>query len=1217
MNSLPRLLTKLLQLACILILSVGAPTLSMAADLAIRVGISDSPPTAFLDEAGRPSGFTPELLNEIALKEGWTLDYIYDTFANLQLRLKRGEIDLLAMAYTPERDLEFDFNSEALTSRWGVVYVLEGTHVNSLADLAGRRVAVAAKDIHGGLFRQAIDVQDIPVTVVEVVSHEEVFRALQRQEVDAGVVSSVFGTTRSEDYAVTPTQLSFKPTPMMFAFAEGRRPEWSKTLDRYLRDGKAQPDSFYPQLHRRWLGAPTKEKKEIQLTKAERLWLAEHHTVRIAFDGYFPPYSVLDKDGRATGYAPEVAREIARRLGIKLEISPLHLWTDLYAAAQRRQVDLVATMVDRPERRDWFLFTEPYIFKSLVIVTRSDQKHLNQRADLEGRRIALVRDYHYSQQVRKEFPSATPVWADTMLDALNAVVMGQADACITHHAAAEYYRVKYQLGGLKYAAIYDRDNSRESFAVRSDWPELVTILDKALDSMVGADLLALEQHWLPAALPLGEQDVPLSTEERNWVKTHPVIRIGVHPDLVPLDFVDPQGKHQGIAADYLELLEPRLGLQFELVPTASWEESVAKVASGEIDLLSATARTTEREKALAFSRSIIDYNRVVVTRSDAPFIGSIDDIRNWRVAVPAESVHAQYLQDQKIEATTYGSFQDGLIAVSGGSADAFIGNVATCAHWIRQLNLSNLKVGASLSVDSMHFAARKDWPILIRILDKGLATISKEDSLQIRQRWIDIDYSPGVPLRQIVRYVGTGLGVILLIGAGLLAWNRRLKKEVLQRTAAETLLTEKHRFEQLAAKISGRFVGIAPADVDREIVHSLEDLAHFAGVDSACFALVDGEERCCLDCCHVWRNPETQMPETVTTAQREAERPSLQERMQTVLLDQDPQQAHFRLYLPTRCRYLLGEKQPICAPAVDHPLLDNFRRDLFRQIFTGALRQKVLQQQLAERTEEALRNNREMLQLLEDLNTSNLAYQQTADSLTAANRELDAFSYSVSHDLRAPLRSINGFARILAEDHVATLSEEAQGLLSRVRNAAQRMGRLIDDLLTFSRLGRASLKLRIINMSDQAKKVVAEQTYEQRDRELDFQIGDLPAALGDVMLLRQVWTNLISNALKYTRTRTRTVIEIGHQLEADGRVVYYVRDNGVGFDMRHANKLFGVFQRLHANEEFEGTGVGLAITQRILQRHGGEIWAEAKIEGGACFYFSLDPGIKTVDNPAR
>ncbi len=226
--------------------------------------------------------------------------------------------------------------------------------------------------------------------------------------------------------------------------------------------------------------------------------------------------------------------------------------------------------------------------------------------------------------------------------------------------------------------------------------------------------------------------------------------------------------------------------------------------------------------------------------------------------------------------------------------------------------------------------------------------------------------------------------------------------------------------------------------------------------------------------------------------------------------------------------------------------------------------------------------------------------------LQAANRELETFSYSVSHDLRAPLRAIDGYARMLEEDHGPSLDAEATRLLSVIQKNTDRMGRLIDDLLTFSRLSRKQLESTVVDMTALARAVVEDVRRDAAGAGVRarVEIHPLPAARGDHTLVRQVWANLIGNALKYSRTRPEPRVEVGVVTTA-GETAYYVRDNGVGFDMAYAGKLFAVFQRLHGAEQFEGTGVGLAIVQRVVHRHGGRVWAEAAPDAGATFYFTL------------
>jgi signal transduction histidine kinase len=231
--------------------------------------------------------------------------------------------------------------------------------------------------------------------------------------------------------------------------------------------------------------------------------------------------------------------------------------------------------------------------------------------------------------------------------------------------------------------------------------------------------------------------------------------------------------------------------------------------------------------------------------------------------------------------------------------------------------------------------------------------------------------------------------------------------------------------------------------------------------------------------------------------------------------------------------------------------------------------------------------------------------QKANDDVTKLNHELESFSYSVSHDLRAPLRSVNGYAKILLEDYGDELDDEAKRTINVIARNGQRMGELIDDLLDFSRLGRKELQATTVSM-DAVVQQVLDEIRESKYYSENIKIGikALPDANADISMIRQVWYNLISNALKYSSKTDIPTVEIGSFLK-DDEVCYYVKDNGVGFDMAYANKLFGIFQRLHKQNEFEGTGVGLALIKRIIDRHDGNVWAEAELNKGATFFFSI------------
>ncbi len=254
--------------------------------------------------------------------------------------------------------------------------------------------------------------------------------------------------------------------------------------------------------------------------------------------------------------------------------------------------------------------------------------------------------------------------------------------------------------------------------------------------------------------------------------------------------------------------------------------------------------------------------------------------------------------------------------------------------------------------------------------------------------------------------------------------------------------------------------------------------------------------------------------------------------------------------------------------------------------------------------------NRRLLAELED------RVQRRTAELQTANQELEAFAYSVSHDLRAPLRAIDGFSRILMEGHAAQLPAEVREYLDDIRNNARRMGQLIDDLLSYSRLSRQALQMQTVPAAELVRLALDELRADWQGRAVAIEVGDLPPCWGDPVLLRRVWVNLLGNALKYTRKRPDARVEISGRQEPDG-CRYAVRDNGVGFDMRYAGKLFGVFQRLHRAAEYEGTGVGLAIAQRVVHRHGGRIWAEAALGAGATFTFTLPHRAGGAEGPAH
>lgn len=284
-------------------------------------------------------------------------------------------------------------------------------------------------------------------------------------------------------------------------------------------------------------------------------------------------------------------------------------------------------------------------------------------------------------------------------------------------------------------------------------------------------------------------------------------------------------------------------------------------------------------------------------------------------------------------------------------------------------------------------------------------------------------------------------------------------------------------------------------------------------------------------------------------------------------------------------------------------MLEDFdgERRKFQQIQTATL--NLLDDVNAER-DKSDETRKALTNILDDVETERAKAERAKILLEATNKELESFSYSVSHDLRAPLRAISGFSEAIIEDYAPLVGDEGKRYLKLIAENANKMGQLIDDLLSFSRLGRQQIVKREIDMNALVKTILGELNFQPHGRYIRYNIHPVPRAFGDKAMIQQALVNLFLNAVKFTKNKNAAIVDFGCIKDKD-EDIYYIKDNGVGFDMLYVDKLFGVFQRLHSETEFEGTGVGLALVYRIFTRHGGRVWAKGEIEKGATFYFKL------------
>lgn len=520
--------------------------------------------------------------------------------------------------------------------------------------------------------------------------------------------------------------------------------------------------------------------QEINLTDEEANWLANHPTITVAFDGYFPPYSFLNESGSLEGFALDVFRLIEEKLDIRFNVHTEYEWSSIYQSGQDKAVDVIATMVDRPGRSEYFSFTQPYIYKSLVIISRSGETRIRDRADIKNQTVAIVEGYQYAEQLLENHAQIQPLVKPNILETLNSVATGESDFTVSFLGATHYYRSKYLLSNLIYSGVYDKDNSNESIAVRNDWPELASILDKALLSIPEQTLHELRQRWLPEDYEDLLVTINFTEQEKQWLNDHSSVRLGVDPEFAPFEFIS-NNQYQGIASDYISILSKRLGIEMNVVPELDWSEVIAAARAKEVDILPAVGYSEGRAEFLNFSEPYLTFHRVIVMQDDASFVSGLNDLASAKVAVQENTSHHEYIRENtNITPVLYESLYEALLAVSGGEVDAFVGNVASSTYWIRQHNLLNLKIAAPVSneVQTLHFAVRNDWPHLASAIQKGLDSIEEERETEILNRWLSVPYEPVVDLTLIYRFAM----ILLILGLAVALWVYSLRREIKRRT---------------------------------------------------------------------------------------------------------------------------------------------------------------------------------------------------------------------------------------------------------------------------------------------------------------------------------------------------------------------------------------------------------------------------------------------------
>ncbi len=765
----------------------------------ISVGIDAAwPPIDFLDKTGVHRGITADYLRLLSAYCGieFKPDPVSGWAAMLE-QAKARKLDIVAtLAWTPERTKFWQYSELYFSAPYVIVTPKEITGINGVEDLNGMCVAVEK----GYKLQSRLSCKYPEITLLPVTSSLKALEAVSRNRADAYIGNQAVALWLIEQNSLSNLQVAADSGFERNNIHIGVRPDWPE-LTSILNKGFALiSDQKHRDIRRKWLGPAESDRQapSLALTVVERQWLAEHPKIRLGVDPSWPPIEYIAADGSYQGIAADYIGEISKIL--LTEMKPLAdlSWSQVIQKSKAGEADILPAVTVTRERKKFLNFTASYLNFPLVIFVAEDFPVITGLNDLSGKQVAVEKDYVTPEWLERDYRDLNVKTFATTREALLALSLGKVDAYVGNLAVGGVVMRQAGITNVRIGAP-TKYSTNLTMGVRKDWPQLKAILDKALAAVPDNRKIHILERWLPFEQDFTESlHVEISNSEQEFLKAHPVISLGVDPEFVPFEFIDEDGVYSGIAADYIKILKQRLGLNMEVVPDLSWSEVVAKSKKREIDILPCVGKTYERLSFLNFSTPYIKYQRVIITRTDYPFVAGLNDLHDAGVAVQANTSHEGFLYDYTdIKALSFATLEETLTAVSSGKADAMIGNIASASHWIRRLNLTNLKVAAPAQLETLdlHFAVRKDWPELVSIINKGLASISHEEKNRIFRKWISIKYEPGIALRNVIKYILQIVAGALLVLALFFYWNRRLAGLNRQLAAARSEADRANRFK--------------------------------------------------------------------------------------------------------------------------------------------------------------------------------------------------------------------------------------------------------------------------------------------------------------------------------------------------------------------------------------------------------------------------------------
>lgn len=956
--------------------------------------------------------------------------------------------------------------------------------------------------------------------------------------------------------------------------------------------------------------------------------------VRAASDYDYPPFCIVNPDSTAGGFSVELLKEVCSVMNIQTDFK-VGEWNKIKQELADGKIDVLCRAARTPEREPIYDFTFPYLsFHGAVFVKNGTG--INNVEDLKDKTIIVLRGGNAEEYCKREKISNNIILTESYKTAFLDLSEGKCDAVITLKVMGLNLLNELKIKNIR--PVIDLNDFWQSFtfAVKEGDRYLLAQLNEGLSIVISNGTFdRIRQKWFLPQTVLGRTTLTIGDDNR-------------YP---PYSFINENGVPAGFNIDLIRAVAKELGILVD-IKLGVWSEIRKSLEKNEIDAISGMFYSKDRDSLYDFSPPHIISSHAIVVRKGSKVYENIETLRKKKILVEKGDIMHDYLKSNGFdnEIVAVGSQEEALIVLSKGEYDCALVSIILSRFLIDKNKIKNLTVSEKSFLPQEYCFAVKDGnAMLLDQLSYALANVkSSGEYRKIFTKWFGAYEKSELNFKKILKYSAAILIPLLMLIIGIMLWNRTLQKQIYKKTMEiqHEMLIRKQTEEALKASnkaVTESIIAIKESEekyrqifesASEGILMTVPDGTILSANPEACRIFDRSEDEIkTLGRDRIFDISDPKFIESLDirkkTGSFRGEINGIKKDGSTVplyltsnlYLDPDGKEKTVTIFRDI-LQYKMNEaKQNEYLKELEKNKIAsmNLLRDLKKEVDQRKLVENKLrflnielEEKVKERTAKLEEQNKELssaqeslIMLLEDVNDARKNLEDVNRKLVSANRELEAFSYSVSHDLRSPLRAILGFADILSEEYCKDLNDEGKRFLLRITENTKRMQNLVDDLLEYSRVGRSEITSHDIDLKSMFEKLFEEQTEGIKDRKFRFEIiGNVPTVKGDQTLLRQAFGNIIGNAVKFTKGKEISEIEINCGQNENFHIIS-IEDNGAGFDENYKHKLFEVFQRLHGAEEFPGTGVGLSIVYKVLQKHRWSIDAESTIGKGAKFIIKI------------